>query len=314
MKIFLSILKVALVCILIAAMLQTPYTWMIAAILFVGSILLSFAMPKYGLSYLICGSISAAINPNCADPLIGGLEVNLFLANKSDIDSYTFNTGNNTIIEAITMKALASHTIVYSTLVGGPFVVGETITGGTSSATAVIVTDAGGVITVASEAGGPFTVGETITGGTSSATAVIVTDTADSTKFYTYEGMQLSNEAKTTGVPLKYSFRYDHELDLIVFKVDGATKKELEALAQGLVVAVVEWKYKGTGGNAAFEVYGREQGLKIIKLDRDSANNDTQGAYQIQLKTPEGVHEGHLPATLFITDYSTTAALVAALL
>ncbi len=60
--------------------------------------------------------------------------------------------------------------IAYNTLVG-TFAVGETITGGTSAATAVIVSDNGSEI-VANTVLGTFVNGETITGGTSTATAV----------------------------------------------------------------------------------------------------------------------------------------------
>ncbi len=59
--------------------------------------------------------------------------------------------------------------IDYDTLVG-TFAVGETITGGTSGATAVIVSDSGSHI-VGNTVLGTFVTGETITGGTSTATA-----------------------------------------------------------------------------------------------------------------------------------------------
>ena len=68
----------------------------------------------------------------------------------------------------------------FTGIAGGPFTVGETITGGTSSATAVVDGQNDGdldgsddTLRISSIAGGPFTDTETITGGTSSATATV---------------------------------------------------------------------------------------------------------------------------------------------
>jgi len=60
--------------------------------------------------------------------------------------------------------------IQYDTLVG-TFTVGETITGGTSGATAVIDADDGVEVIDFTQTTGDFVIGETITGGTSAATA-----------------------------------------------------------------------------------------------------------------------------------------------
>lgn len=59
----------------------------------------------------------------------------------------------------------------------GAFTAGETITGGTSAATAQLIEEAsvGSVANLNTIVGGPFTVGETITGGTSGETATVVT-------------------------------------------------------------------------------------------------------------------------------------------
>ena len=59
--------------------------------------------------------------------------------------------------------------ITYTSLVGS-FVLGETVTGGTSAATGVVALTASPQITC-NQVSGEFQVGETITGGTSGATA-----------------------------------------------------------------------------------------------------------------------------------------------
>ncbi len=73
------------------------------------------------------------------------------------------------ILAKIDAAGFTKVTIDYDTLVG-TFTVGETITGGTSLATAVIVSDSGTQI-VANTVLGTFVVAEIITGGTSGATA-----------------------------------------------------------------------------------------------------------------------------------------------
>jgi len=62
--------------------------------------------------------------------------------------------------------------VTHGTVTGGPFVVGETITGGTSSETAEVKW-VGATFLEVVDASGDFTDGETITGGTSSASAAI---------------------------------------------------------------------------------------------------------------------------------------------
>ena len=186
-----------------------------------------------------CGLISAAVAPNCTYPAIGGLEVDIYLANKEEIASYTLNGSNALIVEAITMVA--------------------------------------------------------------------------SKKFYKYSGIKYSNDAKGELAKSKYSPQYDHEVDAVVFTSDGATKTQLEAMAGGLLVAIVEYKRKGAAGNSAYEILGREQGLVCQKLSRQA--NAEDGTYQIMLKTDDGPNkEGHLPAALFITSYAATAAVVAGLI
>lgn len=76
------------------------------------------------------------------------------------------------------------YTIVYTGAVGGPFTVGETVTGGTSGATGVVVSDDGAGNLVISTKVGTFVAAETITGGTSLATAVVSSITAQAIAVY----------------------------------------------------------------------------------------------------------------------------------
>jgi hypothetical protein len=75
-------------------------------------------------------------------------------------------------------RSIGIYKLVYSNIATGPFDDGETITGGTSSATAVVRRDKTAANTLyLTTIGGtaPFSVGETITGGTSAANAKVVT-------------------------------------------------------------------------------------------------------------------------------------------
>jgi len=79
-------------------------------------------------------------------------------------------------IEKVYLKhKVTGSTLTLSASVAGNFTVGETITGGTSGATADILTASGTKITYAylGDINTPFAASETITGGTSSATATI---------------------------------------------------------------------------------------------------------------------------------------------
>lgn len=68
-------------------------------------------------------------------------------------------------------------TIAHGTVTGGPFTVGETITGGTSGATAVVRKVGPGDVLEVDTIVGTFSASETLTGGTSSATASYTSQT-----------------------------------------------------------------------------------------------------------------------------------------
>lgn len=132
---------------------------------------------------------------------------------------------------------------------------------------------------------------------------------------YFYKGKNGSLKPSASMLVKKYAKPYDHKVDGAIFDITDATKEQLELLAQGLVVGVVENNYQnGTIGDTAFEVYGLEAGMELVKLERDPTNVDDLGAYIIGLQSRENAKEGKLPQTFFKTDYAATAILVTALL
>lgn len=91
-------------------------------------------------------------------------------------------------------KSVGQTRLNHGTVTGGPYVVGETVTGGTSTATA-IVTQVGSGYLVVKNITGTFVLSETITGGTSTATAAL---TATNFKTFNSAGViQVTNGGAT---------------------------------------------------------------------------------------------------------------------
>lgn len=106
--------------------------------------------------------------------------------------------------------------------------------------------------------------------------------------------------------PANGANQFKHNLGFVVYEITQLQKNNLQKLAKGRFVAVVENKGKTT---EAFEVYGLGSGLEIVPgVARDSYANG--GGYIIQLATPENEFEPLLPQTIFTTDYATTLALL----
>lgn len=131
---------------------------------------------------------------------------------------------------------------------------------------------------------------------------------------YSFEGINSSTLPKNTFVKGRFLGAFDHEVNFKIWDLTPAIKEELEKMAKGRFVAIVENNYKGTAGNAAFEIYGLDSGLVLEAMERDPANADTQGAYDVTLKSSEQSREPHLPATFFNTSYANSKALVEALI
>lgn len=240
-KIILSLAVTALACLFIAGATGAAIMVPLAIVLFGGCIAASVGMKDSEVALTICGSISACLKPDCDNPIFGGLDVEVYLANVADVDAstITYDSGNPTLI---------------------------------------------------------------------------TNWVANSPIFYTYEGQRNSNNDKTTLKKTKYTTNFDHELSMVVFNVNAAAKLQLEKLSRGLVVAIVKNNYKGATGSCKYEVLGLGNGLELATLERDKSNADTQGAFAITLKTPDGYSEPHLPATIYTTNESTTDDIVADLL
>ncbi len=118
---------------------------------------------------------------------------------------------------------------------------------------------------------------------------------------YSYQGMNKSILPKYELLKTDFSIKYTHDVSFKIFNLSPTIKKELEALAEGLYVVVIANKYHGTGGNAAFEVYGADAGLDLTTMIREVGNAELGGAFDMVLTTSE---EPHMPKTLFVTNYA----------
>lgn len=131
---------------------------------------------------------------------------------------------------------------------------------------------------------------------------------------YKMEGLNNSPAPKQSMVKGAFINSFSHEINYKLFSINPDVKEQLELKSKGRFVVIVENNYKGDNGEAAFEVYGAGSGLVCESIDRDPNSNDTQGAYDVTLKTSEKSREAHLPATIFLTDYATSKAIVEGLL
>ncbi len=87
----------------------------------------------------------------------------------------------------------------------------------------------------------------------------------------------------------------------------------MEILTKGKFVVIYENVYQGDAGEATFEIMGMDSGLVCTKLDRDPMNADTQGAYDVTLASADQSRENHTPATLFLTSYAVSKAIINAI-
>lgn len=127
-----------------------------------------------------------------------------------------------------------------------------------------------------------------------------------------FSGQRNSIAPKYTKVQQGVFSMYDHEVSIMGFDISPEAKKDLQDGEDGQYVAIIPNFYKGEDGNAAFEVYGFDNGMELTDLERDVNNQDTQGAFALRFYTDVN-KEPKMPLTLHDTDYATTLAIYDAL-
>ena len=134
-------------------------------------------------------------------------------------------------------------------------------------------------------------------------------------KFFEFEGVKQSISTQSEYTPKPYSVGYKHTVDFSVFNVTASQRRNLEAMAFQPQVAIAYGPNDSSLGNGAFEILGINAGLEIVTNIRIPADNETGGAYRIQLATPDaGGIESQLPSVFFVSpDYATTLTALLAL-
>jgi len=132
---------------------------------------------------------------------------------------------------------------------------------------------------------------------------------------FAFEGIKRSLNPQYAFIPQTVSVGYDHQVDFLVFDVSQEQKDNLEAMALGKLVAVVENNNSPGNANSVFEVYGLGVGMEIITMTRIPGDLETTGAFSLSLKTSDNEgKEPKMPQSWFDTDYATTKAAVETLL
>lgn len=144
--------------------------------------------------------------------------------------------------------------------------------------------------------------------------AITLVTTSPATVAFQIEGKNYSNDVSWEFVKARYSENYNHEVVFRIFDNGPDVKKQIEAMGKGTLVAIIENNFRGNSGDAAFEILGLDVGLKLTEGNSNKSDAETQGAPVLTLRTPDDYKEPHLPATLFITDYTTSKAVVDGLL
>lgn len=129
---------------------------------------------------------------------------------------------------------------------------------------------------------------------------------------YKFTGIKQSNVPSVKMNKGQFVNSWIHGLDFLVFANDGAAKKIVSDLANAAVFAIVENKWKGTGGSMAFEMYGTSVGLVMTAAERNPNDAATGGAWKLTFGPNDGEFEDNVPLTIFDTDYATSKSVITA--
>jgi hypothetical protein len=131
---------------------------------------------------------------------------------------------------------------------------------------------------------------------------------------FSVDGKNNSNAPSFELVKQTYADVYDHKFNFLAFDLTNASKKALAGMVGGRYVVAYENNFVGNAAQSTFEVLGANAGMEFKTFMRDPLNNDNQGAYVINMATPEIGKEPDVPYSFYDTDYATTKAALEALL
>lgn len=124
---------------------------------------------------------------------------------------------------------------------------------------------------------------------------------------YKIEGVNKSLNAQHTISRSGFTPGYIHTVLATLPNNAQPSKEQLEALAKGRAVAVIDRL------DQSLEVYGRRQGMFITEQNGDVQNGETDGNISFTLQTPDGEKEKKIPQLWEDVSYSATKAALVAL-
>lgn len=135
------------------------------------------------------------------------------------------------------------------------------------------------------------------------------------TQAFVFDGIKQSITPTQELVPQPTSNGWKHGILFSIFDVSSEQKLNLQGMATQGTVWVVENANDSSNADSIFEVYGLGRGLEAESITRSPVDTESGAAYVVQLNTPdEGGSEVVPVESWFDTDYTTTLALVDALL
>lgn len=139
--------------------------------------------------------------------------------------------------------------------------------------------------------------------------AIVLKEGANGYKYSTFR----NGVEGTVGVNVStYVTRFTHQLLIRVFSKTQEIKDQLNALANGRVVAIVK-NASNESEEVKYEVYGKDNGL--IVTDLQAVTTDADGiVYAVTLASGENAYESQLPASFYATSLEQTETTIEALL
>lgn len=132
---------------------------------------------------------------------------------------------------------------------------------------------------------------------------------------FAFQGIRQSLVPSYEMVAGTVSVGYNHMVNFLGFDISQDAKDNYERMALTKLFAIVENKNAAGNGDSVFEVYGIGVGMEAVAITRNPSDQETNGAFSINLATPENEgKEPKLPQSFWKTSYAVTLPLVDALL
>ena len=145
---------------------------------------------------------------------------------------------------------------------------------------------------------------------------MILTDLvmADGEQMFQFDGAKNSIVPQIELREGTLSNTFAHMLALSIFEVDSDAKLNIQGMAHDQLFAIIENANDTSLGDSIFEVYGLG-GMEVNELTRNPTDQDTSGAYVLNMQTPEAYGgETRLPISLDAGGYQATLDLIDVLL